>query len=271
MKKLWLLFFNILSVIFSPLIAQQLVINEFMSSNATTLQDSDGDYSDWIELFNNNDNALNLEGYMISDDTLVPDKWIFPSITIMPGKHLLIFASDKNRYDTTELHTNFKIKSEGEYLLLSSPDTIALDQINPVALATDRSFGRYPDGSESWVNLSMPTPGSANLPAASMLHFSVPAGCYTAPLKLGLSSSHADDVIYFSTDGSFPTQNANIYSDSIPLDLINQLPNRIANIPTTPDPASGTLSGALRCPEPPRFHFENPPIPGIAAARTNRA
>jgi hypothetical protein len=207
-----------------------------MSSNTTTLQDADGDYSDWIEFFNSGDESINLEDYMISDDTLVPEKWIFPSITLMPDSFLIIFASDKDRYDTTELHTNFKISSEGEYLLLSNPDTIEIDRLNPVELASDMSFGCYPDGTEVLMVLGNPTPGTANVSGASILNFSAQAGYYTSSLKLGLSSTNPNDAIFFTTDGSIPNQNSTLYTDSIPLDFTDSLPNHFANIPTTPDP-----------------------------------
>ena len=77
--------------------AQQVLINELMSSNSNIISDEDGDYSDWIEIFNAQDTSVNLNGYGISDSKSNPFKWIFPSVVIKPGEHLLVFASDKNR------------------------------------------------------------------------------------------------------------------------------------------------------------------------------
>ena len=79
MKKFLLFSFVLLLIFFKPLFGQQLHINEFMSSNQTTLQDLDGDFSDWIEIFNAGNTTIDLEGYMISDDIGEPEKWIFPS------------------------------------------------------------------------------------------------------------------------------------------------------------------------------------------------
>ena len=81
------------------LIAQNIYINEVMSSNETTIADEDGDFSDWIELYNG-DSTINLEGYGISDDRLNLKKWVFPSINLLPNEHLLLFASDKDRAGT---------------------------------------------------------------------------------------------------------------------------------------------------------------------------
>ncbi len=65
----------------------------------------DGDFPDWIELFNSGNESINLEEYKISDDTLVLDKWAFPSIELEPDAFLVIFASGKDRYDPAELHS----------------------------------------------------------------------------------------------------------------------------------------------------------------------
>ncbi len=226
---LTLLFVFISGVVFP----QQIVINEFMSSNDTTLQDSDGDYPDWIELYNAGENTINLNGFMITDDTLVPDKWIFPEQHLLPQSFLVIFASGKDRYDTLELHTNFKIKSSGEYLLLSYPDTTRADCIAPVGLPSDRVYGRYPDGSTNMAMLAYPTPYGANAPAASTLAFSEEAGVYVSPLKVAILSENANDIIYYTLDGSVPGPGSFIYNDSICINNINNEPNHFADIPTS--------------------------------------
>lgn len=68
-----------------------------MASNATTLADEDGDHEDWIELYNSGNEAINLDGYGLSDDYENPFKWIFPSVVIEPGEYLIIWASGKDR------------------------------------------------------------------------------------------------------------------------------------------------------------------------------
>ena len=45
------------------------VINEIMSANVSTITDEDGDYSDWIELYNGTNDAINLAGYTLSDNS----------------------------------------------------------------------------------------------------------------------------------------------------------------------------------------------------------
>ena len=111
------------------LFSQDLIINEFMSSNQNTILDQDGDSSDWIEIYNAGDQVVNLENFKLSDDIDSLDKWLFPNINILPSQFLLIFCSSKNIYDINELHTNFKIKQSGESLFLSNADGIIISSI----------------------------------------------------------------------------------------------------------------------------------------------
>ena len=97
------------------------VISEFMASNEETLADEDGDFPDWIEIFNPSDEPVDLTGYFLTDDALVLNQWEFPQVTLGAGELLIVFASGKDR-DVGELHTNFKLASEGEYLALVAAD-----------------------------------------------------------------------------------------------------------------------------------------------------
>ena len=85
----------IVNITFS--VAQGLKINEVMSSNSLAIYDEDGDTPDWIEIFNSSASVINLDGYGLSD-TLNNDLfWNFPALELDAGKHLLIFASGKDR------------------------------------------------------------------------------------------------------------------------------------------------------------------------------
>ena len=118
-KLLFIIFLYILSINHNSK-SQNVVINEVMSLNSYTIMDEDGDFSDWIELYNNSDNSISILNFSLSDDYGDLNKWIFPEVTIPAQSFLLVFASGKNRLDTNELHTNFKIKSSGEELFLSN-------------------------------------------------------------------------------------------------------------------------------------------------------
>ena len=108
------------------------VISEFMASNSTTLKDEDGDYSDWIELYNRGNETVSLKGWGLSNSENDPYEWVFPEISLSAGQRMIVFASGKDRTDPdSELHTNFRLSAEGEYLALTGNDGIVRTQFSP--------------------------------------------------------------------------------------------------------------------------------------------
>lgn len=193
-----------------PLEAQQLALNEVMASNATTLTDDDGDYTDWVELHNFGNEIVNLNGYGLSDDYARPFRWVFPDVEMLPGDYLLIFASGKDRaLPGQPLHTNFSIKETGEALILSRADGETIDHLPPTHIPTDVSYGRYPNGTGDWYYYFDASPGEENAGTAfpNLLEspvFSHAGGWYTDDFMLELSHNHPDAVILFTLDGSRP-------------------------------------------------------------------
>ncbi len=209
----------------------QIVINEFMSDNATTLSDQDGEYHDWIEIYNNSNVAINLLNYSLSDKNDELNKWLFPSITIAPHSFIVVFASGKNILNPNELHTNFKISSDGESLFLSNNAAQLIDQMEPINLSEDKSYGRSPDGSDNFLPFIFSTPNSSNN-LNNKLTFEFNNGFYTHPFYQKISSL-TGDTIYFSLDGSPPTTDSEIFPDSLIMDYKYSTPNVLSNIPTT--------------------------------------
>lgn len=78
---------------------QTVIINEVSTNNFSTLPDNDGDFPDWIELYNTTAAPINLLNYKLSDDAANLNKWTFPSVTIPANGYLTVYASDKNRFD----------------------------------------------------------------------------------------------------------------------------------------------------------------------------
>ncbi|MBN1853522.1 MAG: lamin tail domain-containing protein [Pirellulales bacterium] len=98
-------------------------ITEFMAINNSTTRDQDGEYSDWLEIYNPSSSPIDLSGWYLTDDEDNLEKWMFPAVTIPAGDYLVVFTSDKDRTDPMrELHTNFKLSGSGEYLALVKPD-----------------------------------------------------------------------------------------------------------------------------------------------------
>jgi len=161
--------------------AQGLVINEIMSANASTITDEDGDYSDWIELYNGTNDAINLAGYTLSDKLSQPAKWTFTDYSLAPNSYLIVFTSGKDRQGLPYFHTNFSIKDEGEDVLLSNPQGEIICHYNPVPLSDDNSYGCRTDGdTANLVFFQGATPGNTNNNQALLY---TPAFVIAVPLK----------------------------------------------------------------------------------------
>ena len=244
---------------------QQLVINELMASNNSTLADEDGDYNDWIEIYNNDIQTVNLAGYGLSDNHGNRFKWVFPNVTIQPGQYLLIWASGKDRNNPSHpLHTNFSISASGEQISLTKHDGTLLDYVPEIQLPTDVSYGRYPNAKGAFHYFYKPTPNTANTTTglAELLTapvFSHNAGFYNTSVNLRITHTNPNINIIYTLDGSEPKlenvegktyQYLNSYPNGSFLDnsiqtyiynaplLINDRsnqPNKISAISTTQD------------------------------------
>ena len=197
------------------------VINEIMSVNTTTIQDRDGDYPDWIEIYNPGDSEVDLTGYGLSDNPSEPLKWLFPKTTIQPGKFKLIFTSDKNYLtENNYLHTNFKIKSDGETLLLSDSTGFVIDQVMTIKTLSDQSWGRQPDGNTAWFIFNQSTPGTINNTIgysaySSQVKYSFIPGFYQGTISVEITCASANAEIRYTTDCSEPDQNSILFSEPV--------------------------------------------------------
>lgn len=138
--------------------APYLVINEIMADNTLTISDSDGDYPDWIEIYNSGSISAELSRYCLSDDENSPFKWTLPDIRLEPGEYLVVFASGKDRKDVVsgEYHTNFRLSSKGESVVLASSYYGTVNTLTYEAAVADISYGRDSAGTYKWFLYSTP-------------------------------------------------------------------------------------------------------------------
>ncbi|MDG1891785.1 MAG: CotH kinase family protein, partial [Verrucomicrobiota bacterium] len=151
----------------SQLSSQPLVISEFLASNQSGMMDEDGERSDWIEVYNPGNESVPLLGWHLSDDVEDLKKWRFPETSMAPQSSLIVFASGKDRSQPgTELHANFKLSRNGEYLGLIQPDGItvshAFDPPYPIQLP-DVSYG-FTMRSDKNVHVTRDAPGKIFFP-----------------------------------------------------------------------------------------------------------
>lgn len=229
-------------------------INEVMSDNESYMTDHDGDYHDWIEIYNPSNLDVNLQGYYLTDDEFKLIKWKFPKNSIIPAQgYRVIFASGKNTIRANgELHTNFKISSYGEKLLLVAPDKkTIIDEVNLQRIGINSSFGRVEDGSNKWkvYGKSFVTPNNSNQNAmfVPIVNFSHESGFYQKPFTLELSSLE-NATIYYTLDGSIPTTNSYVYKEGIFIDeLIKEktLSKEFSNLISWYQPRDNVKSGMV--------------------------
>ena len=101
--------------------AQDLVLTEFLASNGGGLRDAEGASPDWMEVCNTGDTTVDTDGWWLTDDPNLPSKWRLPSRVLSPGECIVIFASGKDRAGS-ELHANFELDADGEFLALTRPN-----------------------------------------------------------------------------------------------------------------------------------------------------
>lgn len=138
-----------------------LLINEVMSSNSHYFRSQNGEFYDWVELYNNTDEDICLNGFYFSDSGTEPLRWQFPNVTIKARSYFTVYLSNLNVWDGMyEVHTNFKLSSLGESLILSNADGDVLQQIDIPSIPQNTSYGRGENG--EFLFYSVPSPNAVN-------------------------------------------------------------------------------------------------------------
>lgn len=204
-----------------------LYINEFSASNQT-IMDPSGEYNDWIEIYNDNDVAINIGGLFMTDSLPDGRKYRIPSLypdstTIQAKDHLILWAD--NQEEKGILHLGFGLKRKGEqiglvqYNGIEFIDSMTFDEQFPAA-----SQSRFPDGKEAWYHLPS-TPGKENVyPSRSGLYiteFSTSNNTYMSD-----SFGEYEDWIEIYNDNDWPVDIGGLFvSDSLKYGMKSRIPS----------------------------------------------
>ena len=194
------------------------VINEVCAKN-TTFAASDGNFYDYIELYNTSSESVDLSGYKLSDNAAKPDKFVFPDGTVIgKGEHLLVYCNSKEFTLDGKLTAFFGLSTDGETLVLTDKDGNTADTAAFGLIEADVSYGRSSDGASDFAVMKM-TPGEAN-DSGSVIQkvvqapsFSVPSGFYSGSFDIELSAEEGSKI-YFTVDSSTPTTSSNEYTSA---------------------------------------------------------
>ena len=163
-------FLILLSLIIFGNSYSQVVINEFSAHKG--IYDENNIECDWIEIYNNSNQAENLSNFYLTDNLNELEKWPLPDILLMPYQRINFFASGKNtqfNYGENDFyHTNFKL-STSEYIALYNGSEIVDSTFITSDLYFGLSMGKYPDGSNQWCYFDITTPNSTNAPSICFL------------------------------------------------------------------------------------------------------
>ncbi len=217
-----------------------LIITEVVTKNSNIISDEEGDYPDYVEIYNTGDAPIPLKGYGLSDEPSVPLKWTFPDVEIAPNSYLLVYASGKNKH-TENIHTSFKLNENGDRLALSTPSGQMI-QVLPLGDSTENmSYSLNEKG--TYVYYTTGTPGLANegitiedLKAYKkeyVIAFSREAGFYEDEMAVALTVPNKGVSIRYTLNGEDPTGSSPIYEAPIVVKSRSLDPLIYANIPST--------------------------------------
>jgi hypothetical protein len=188
------------------------VINEFMAANSSSAADPQGQYDDWIEIYNYGRDAVYVGGMYLTDNLSSPTKWRIPdndpAQAVIPAQGYLVIWADNDTSDAG-LHASFKLDADGEEIALFDSDGVTLiDSITFGRQTTDVSYGRHPDGSEHLQPFVSPSPAAINVGLyeglVSNVELSHERGFYDAPFSVTLATETEGAVIHYTLDGSEP-------------------------------------------------------------------
>lgn len=137
----------------SPIGFQDVVINEFMANNAdeSPWNDQDSEHDDWIELYNNTSNSINLSNYFLSDSPSFIHKWEFPDVSIPANGYLIVWADKDPQQEG--IHTKFNLDSDGDEIFLSYLDGTIVDSISyDTEQGENQSLSRIPNGTGDFIS-----------------------------------------------------------------------------------------------------------------------
>jgi hypothetical protein len=179
--------------------------------------------SEFIYLLNEKDNVLAIQVHNASTGS--SDLSAIPFLSVGYANPVDIDAPVSNYLQMPTLypHSNFKLSSSGETLILTFKDGTVADSINYGVVPANYSFGRDIKNMSNWGYFAIPTPGLTNDSQISSdivkseLQFSISEMFLKTPTQLGLSGAAIGEEIRYTLNSDDPTESSFLFRGPITL------------------------------------------------------
>lgn len=212
------------------LISEVCTGNTGANGNLTDLKDSKDKFCDWVELYNPTSADADIGGLYLSDDEAELAKAKIPDGTKIPAGGCLVVYCGKNieAESTPEKPIAlFGLSAKGETVILSDGTSI-IDKADAPELADDTVYARIPADGTDFV-IANPSPNAVNseeqlFSAPDAPAFSRDSGMFADSFELELTAADGAEI-YYTTDGSTPTENSTRYEGAITIENVTDRPN----------------------------------------------
>ena len=194
-------------------------INE-IAANGTEHQDENGKFSDWVEIYNDNNFDVSLGGLYLTDDLDDLTKWQIGSVEAIPANGFITIFAD-NDEGQGGFHASFRLSSNGETVALVQAlnnELIIIDSLTYGNVPFKATVGRSTETVDDVVLFGEPTPLAPNGGALSWLpkpDISLDHGVFSTPQQVTIIHDDPTATIRYTNDGSEPDENSSTYNGAI--------------------------------------------------------
>jgi Chitobiase/beta-hexosaminidase C-terminal domain/CotH kinase protein/Lamin Tail Domain/Fn3 associated len=212
--------------IWDPLLARNiLAVPEAVKED----YDDPADLEDWVELYNEGTTPADISGWGLTDSLGTPNKWTFPTGTLIPAMGYLMVMCDKRPLgqpptDASYNHASFSLSSSGGDLGLFSGTTAVSTVTNYPKQTSDRSWSRdaggvwgFAEGTPNHVNAANSATAVASKPDIFVMvgAAQVKGGHFTGPQTVQMTTATPGGEIRYTLNGSIPTATSTLYTAPI--------------------------------------------------------
>ena len=192
--------------------ADAVIINEVQQANIDMFVDPSFNYGGWIELYNNTNQTVMLDGLYISDDYENLHKFALNSKQhgTIPAKGYHVLWFDHYSWWSPSM-IDLKLDCDGGSIYISNEAGDILSECDYEPAISRTSYARVTDGAEEWNYTDQPTPGKSNNTSAfADTRLEAPEvdtdGClFTNELKVLVTNIPEGATLRYTLDGSTPT------------------------------------------------------------------